>query len=55
VLAMVEGRTIASDQMTVLGRLAEKTRTTGADELFVMATGPTLQDRIRSLELLAPD
>ena len=54
-LAMVEGRSITGDQMGVLGRLAEKTRTTGADELFVMATGPSLQDRIRSLELLAPD
>lgn len=54
-LAMVEGRTIAGDALTVLGQLAEKTRTTGADELFIMATGPTLADRIRSLELLRPD
>jgi luciferase family oxidoreductase group 1 len=51
----VEARSITGDAMTVLGRLAEKTRTTGADELFIMATGPTLADRIRSLELLAPD
>ncbi|THD79207.1 MAG: MsnO8 family LLM class oxidoreductase [Phenylobacterium sp.] len=55
VLQMVEARTIAGSQMTVLGALAEKTRASGADELFVMATGPTLADRIRSLELLAPD
>jgi luciferase family oxidoreductase group 1 len=55
IVQMVEARTIASDQMTVLGRLAEKTRTSGADEIFVMATGPSLQTRIRSLELLAPD
>ncbi|MDE2487507.1 MAG: MsnO8 family LLM class oxidoreductase [Alphaproteobacteria bacterium] len=55
VLQMIESRTIASDQMTVLGRLAEKTRTSGADELFVMATGPSLDARIRSLELLRPD
>jgi luciferase family oxidoreductase group 1 len=54
-LAMIEGRTLAADQMTVLGRLAEKTRTSGADELFVMASGPSLPTRIRSLELLAPD
>ena len=54
-LAAIEARTIASDQMGVLGALAEKTRTSGADELFVMATGPSLADRIRSLELLAPD
>jgi luciferase family oxidoreductase group 1 len=55
VLQMVEARTITGDQMGVLGQLAEKTRATGADELFVMATGPSLEDRIRSLELLAPD
>jgi luciferase family oxidoreductase group 1 len=55
VLRMVEARTITGDQMGVLGVLAEKTRTTGADELFILATGPTLADRIRSLELLAPD
>jgi luciferase family oxidoreductase group 1 len=53
--AMVEARTIAGDAMGVLGQLAEKTRTTRADELFVMSTGPTLADRIRSLELLRPD
>lgn len=55
ILSLVEARTIAGDQMGVLGALAEKTRATGADELFVMATGPTLQARLRSLELLAPD
>jgi luciferase family oxidoreductase group 1 len=55
VLQMVEARTIAGDQMGVLGRLAEKTRTSQADELFVMATGPSLEHRIRSLELLRPD
>jgi luciferase family oxidoreductase group 1 len=55
VRSFVEARTIAGDAMGVLGQLAEKTRTTGADELFIMATGPSLQDRIRSLELLAPD
>ena len=55
VLQMVEARTIASDQMTVLGRLAEKTRTSQADELFIMASGPSLEARIHSLELLKPD
>lgn len=55
VLQMVEARTVTGDQMGVLGQLAEKTRATGADELFVMATGPSLEDRIRSLELLRPD
>lgn len=52
---LVEARSITGDALGVLGQLAEKTRTTGADELFIMATGPTLQDRIRSLELLGPD
>jgi luciferase family oxidoreductase group 1 len=51
----VEARTITGDALGVLGRLAEKTRTTGADELFILATGPTLKDRIRSLELIGPD
>jgi luciferase family oxidoreductase group 1 len=51
----VEARTIAGDALSVLGQLAEKTRTTGADELFIMATGPSLADRIRSLELIGPD
>lgn len=54
-LQMIEARTLASDPMTVLGRLAEKTRTSGADELFIMATGPSLAARIHSLELLRPD
>ena len=54
-LAAVEARTIASDAMTVLGALGEKTRTAQPDEIFVMATGPSLEDRIRSLELLRPD
>ena len=54
-LQMIEARTIAADPMTVLGRLAEKTRTSRADELFIMATGPSLAARIHSLELLRPD
>ena len=33
--------------------LAEKQAHTAADELFVMAAGPTLPSRIRSLELIA--
>ena len=36
----------------VRARLAEKAREAGADELFVMASGPTLETRIRSLELI---
>lgn len=53
-LQMVEARTIAADAATVRARLEAKARSTGADELFVMATGPTLADRIRSLELIKP-
>lgn len=55
VLQVVEARTIASDAMTVLATLGEKYRTSQADELFIMATGPSLEHRIRSLELLKPD
>jgi hypothetical protein len=36
----------------VRGGLAEKAETTGADELFVMAVGPDLESRVRSLELI---
>lgn len=53
-LSTVEARTIAADAATVRARLDEKARATGADEIFVMAAGPTLADRIRSLELMAP-
>jgi luciferase family oxidoreductase group 1 len=53
-LAAVEGRSIAGDAATVRARLDAKLQEAQADELFVMATGPSLQARIRSLELLAP-
>lgn len=53
-LAGVMARSIVGDAETVRRRLAEKAAATGADELFVMAVGPTLETRIRSLELLAP-
>ena len=53
-LETVEARTIASDAATVRARLEAKARSTGADELFVMASGPTLAERIRSLELIKP-
>jgi len=43
----------AADAATVHGRLADKAREAEADEIFVMATGPTLEARIRSLELIA--
>jgi len=50
---MVEARTIAADAPAVHARLVEKAREANADEVFVMATGPSLQARIRSLELIA--
>jgi luciferase family oxidoreductase group 1 len=53
-LADVEGRTIAGDAGSVRATLAAKAAHAEADEVFVMATGPSLQARIRSLELLRP-
>jgi luciferase family oxidoreductase group 1 len=53
-LADVEGRTIAGDAGSVRATLAAKAARAEADEVFVMATGPSLQARIRSLELLRP-
>ena len=54
-LADVEGRTIAGDAASVRTKLAAKAETAQADEVFVMATGPSLDKRIASLELLAPE
>ena len=51
-LAGVIARSIVDDPATVKARLDEKARSTGADELFVMAVGPDLESRIRSLELI---
>lgn len=45
-------RAIVGDAANVKARLDEKARATGADELFVMAVGPSLESRIRSLELI---
>ncbi|HEY3948853.1 MsnO8 family LLM class oxidoreductase [Phenylobacterium sp.] len=53
VRALVEARTIAADAATVQARLADKARAAQADEVFVMATGPSLDARIRSLDLIA--
>ena len=53
VLADVEARTITGDGAQVRRILEAKARDAGADEVFVLATGPTLADRIRSLELIA--
>jgi luciferase family oxidoreductase group 1 len=50
---LVEARTIAADAPAVRARLADKARRAQADEVFVMATGPTPAARIRSLELIA--
>lgn len=53
-LADVEGRAIAGEAGAVRARLEDKAKRVGADEVFVMSAGPSLPDRIRSLELLAP-
>ena len=50
---LVEARTIAADPATVHARLAQKAAAAEADEVFVLATGPSLAARIRSLELIA--
>lgn len=60
-LAMLEGidasaigmNAITGDGQGVRAALAAKAAATGADEVFVMASGPTLATRIRSLELIA--
>ena len=51
-LAGVMERSIVGDPATVKARLDGKAHSTGADEVFVMAVGPDLQSRIRSLELI---
>ena len=51
-LPSVLARAIVGDPTQVRERLAAKARDTDADELFVMAVGPTLESRIRSLELI---
>lgn len=53
-LADIEARSIFGDAGTVRRRLAEKAQASGADEIFVMASGPSLESRIRSLELIKP-
>ena len=53
-LADVEGRTIAGDGAFVRSTLEAKAARAEADEVFVMATGPSLEDRIASLGLIRP-
>ncbi len=50
-LAGVRGRAIVGDGAQVREGLAAKARAANVDELFIMAVGPTLESRIRSLEL----
>jgi hypothetical protein len=50
---MVEARSLAADAPSVVSKLAEKATRAGADEVFILATGPSLEARIRSLELIA--
>jgi luciferase family oxidoreductase group 1 len=53
-LAQVEGRTLAADAATIRETLAARAADAQADEVFVMTTGPSLEARIRSLELIRP-
>ena len=53
-LAGIIDRSIAGDADKVKAALDAKAASTGADEIFVMASGPTLESRVRSLELLRP-
>ena len=46
-------RRFAGDAAAVLAFLDAKARHTGADELFVLNAGPTLDSKLRSLELIA--
>jgi luciferase family oxidoreductase group 1 len=54
VLEDVERRTLAASAPVIRERLAQKAAMAGADEVFVMSAGPSLDLRLRSLELLAP-
>ncbi len=54
VLADIVARSITGDAAGVRTALAAKAAATGADEVFVMASGPTLESRVRSLELISP-
>jgi luciferase family oxidoreductase group 1 len=51
-LAEIEARSLAGPPDLVRARLDEKAAQSGADEVFIMATGPSLETRIRSLELI---
>jgi alkanesulfonate monooxygenase SsuD/methylene tetrahydromethanopterin reductase-like flavin-dependent oxidoreductase (luciferase family) len=46
----VKALAIVGDPQIVRRGLAQKAEATGADELFVMAVGPDLESRVRSLE-----
>jgi len=51
----VRMRSIVGDGAQVREGLAAKAKAANVDELFVMAAGPTLESRIRSLELVRPE
>jgi luciferase family oxidoreductase group 1 len=51
-LQAIEARSIAGDPASVRDRLARKAKAADADEVFILATGPSLDVRIRSLELI---
>lgn len=53
-MSMVMARGIVGEASYVRAELAAKAEREGVDELFVMAVGPDLATRIRSLELIKP-
>ncbi|MCI3133948.1 MsnO8 family LLM class oxidoreductase [Phenylobacterium aquaticum] len=53
-MPMVMARGVVGEASYVRAELAAKAEREGVDELFVMAVGPDLPSRIRSLELIKP-
>lgn len=53
-LAAILARSVVGAPGEVRAQLERRMRASEADELFILATGPDLQSRIRCLELLAP-
>ena len=53
-LDQVLARAMVGDAASVRARVRAKAEAAGADEVFLMAVGPTLESRIRSLELTCP-
>jgi hypothetical protein len=53
-LGQVMARALVGEARSVRAGIRAKAQAAGADEIFLMAVGPTLESRIRSLELTRP-